>query len=67
MAEAFNTALESLADAVAPGHHPLVGLAKDVAACAVLLTSVGALAVGGCVFAQDMAASGVSGRMADGG
>lgn len=45
MAEAFNTALELLADAVAPERHPLVGAAKDVAATAVLLSAAGAVGV----------------------
>jgi diacylglycerol kinase (ATP) len=47
MAEAFNTALERLADAVSPQRHPLVGAAKDVAATAVLLSAFGAMAVAG--------------------
>ncbi|HEY6562467.1 MAG TPA: diacylglycerol kinase family protein [Polyangiaceae bacterium] len=50
MAEAMNTALEALADAAVPQHHPLVGAAKDVAACAVLITAVGAVIVGALVF-----------------
>jgi diacylglycerol kinase (ATP) len=45
-AEAFNTALESLSDAVCSERDPLVGRAKDAAAGAVLLASVGAAAVG---------------------
>jgi len=45
-AEAFNTALEFLADAVNPDFHPLVGKAKDVAAGAVLIAAVGAAVVG---------------------
>ena len=49
-AEAFNTALELLADAVVPDHDPLVGRAKDVAAAGVLLASIGAAAVGLIVF-----------------
>lgn len=49
-AEAFNTALESLADAVHPERHPLVGRAKDAAAGAVLLTAIAATAVGFIVF-----------------
>lgn len=49
-AEAFNTALESLADAVHPEQHPLVGRAKDAAAGAVLLTAIAATAVGFIVF-----------------
>ena len=47
MAEAFNTALERLADAVSPQRHPLVGAAKDVAATAVLLSAFGAMAFAG--------------------
>ena len=49
-AEAFNTAIESLADAVAPERHPLVGRAKDLAAAGVLLTSAGAAGVGLLVY-----------------
>ncbi len=40
VAEGFNTALELLADRVAPDFHPLVGRAKDAAAAAVLLAAV---------------------------
>ncbi|MEY4543842.1 MAG: hypothetical protein RL685_37 [Pseudomonadota bacterium] len=39
-AEAFNTALEFLADAVSPEFHPLVEKAKDVAAGGVLICAV---------------------------
>lgn len=45
-AEALNTALEFLADATMPTHHPLVGKAKDVAAGAVLITAIGASVIG---------------------
>jgi diacylglycerol kinase (ATP) len=45
-AEAHNTALERLADAVQPDFHPEVGRAKDAAAGAVLAASLGAVAVG---------------------
>ena len=45
-AEAFNTAIEALADAVAPEQNPAVGQAKDLAAGGVLLTSLAAAAVG---------------------
>lgn len=44
-AEAFNAAIEYLADAVHPKHHPLIGAAKDAAAGAVLVTSLMALGV----------------------
>ena len=49
-AEAFNTAIEFLSDAISTDHHPLIGKAKDVAAGAVLITAIGALAVGLLVF-----------------
>ena len=49
-AEAFNTAVEWLADVVSPDHHPLIGGAKDVAAAGVLLASAAAVGVGLLVF-----------------
>ncbi len=49
-AEALNTGLEFLADALHPARHPLVGRAKDAGAAGVLLASAGALAVGLLVF-----------------
>jgi len=49
-AEAFNTALEFLADAVKPEHHPLIKQAKDVAAGAVLISASGAVLIGAVVF-----------------
>jgi diacylglycerol kinase (ATP) len=45
-AEAFNTALEFLADAACPDYHPLIGKAKDVAAAAVLIAALGAVVIG---------------------
>jgi diacylglycerol kinase len=44
--EAFNTALERLADAVHPETHPLVGEAKDAAAGAVLICALGSVVIG---------------------
>jgi len=49
-AEAANTALEALADRVAPDPHPLVARAKDVAAGGVLIASIAAVLVGLLVF-----------------
>ena len=49
-AEAVNSALETLADAVKPERHPLVGRAKDLAAAAVLLAAIGAAVVGVLIF-----------------
>lgn len=48
MAEVFNTALEKLVDWQSPGQHPWAGKIKDMAAGAVLLTSIAAL-VGGII------------------
>ena len=45
-AEALNTALEFLTDVASPEFHPLAGKAKDVAAGGVLLTAIGAVAIG---------------------
>lgn len=50
VAEGINTALEAIADAVHPDHHPLIGRAKDVAAAAVLIAAVGALLIGLLIF-----------------
>lgn len=49
-AEAFNTALEQLADALHPARHPGIGRAKDVAAGAVLIAALGAALIVGLVF-----------------
>jgi diacylglycerol kinase len=45
-AEASNSALESLADRVAPDRHPLVARAKDVAAAGVLCAALAAALAG---------------------
>jgi diacylglycerol kinase len=44
--EALNSAVEYLADKVSPEQDPLIGKAKDIAAAAVLLSSMGAALVG---------------------
>ena len=49
-AEAFNTALEQLADALHPQQHPGIGRAKDMAAAAVLIAALGAAVIGALVF-----------------
>jgi diacylglycerol kinase len=46
VAEMFNTVAEAALDAATSDYHPLVKVAKDVAAGAVLLTSLIAVAVG---------------------
>ncbi len=54
-AEALNTAFELLCDVAAPEFHPLVEKAKDVAAGAVLITAIGAAAVGLLVLGPPLA------------
>lgn len=49
-AEALNTAFEFLTDVSSPSFHPLAAKAKDVAAGAVLITAVGAIAIGVLIF-----------------
>jgi diacylglycerol kinase (ATP) len=50
LAEALNTALEFLCDAVHPGQHPLIRNAKDIGATAVLITAVAAIIIGVLIF-----------------
>jgi diacylglycerol kinase len=49
-AEAMNTALEKVVDLASPEWHELAGQAKDAAAAAVLIVSLGAAVVGLIVF-----------------
>jgi len=51
-AEAFNTAIEALGDAVSREDHPGIGRAKDVAAGSVLLAALGAATIGAIVFGR---------------
>jgi undecaprenol kinase len=48
-AELFNTAIEHLADHLHPEVHPQIRVVKDCAAAAVLMSVLGALAVGVCL------------------
>ena len=48
------TALEALADHLHPQQHPAIGLSKDVAAGAVLVSSVAALVVGMAFFVDQV-------------
>ncbi len=45
-AELLNTAIEAVVDLVSPEYHPLAKVAKDVAAGAVLIASIGAAVMG---------------------
>jgi len=44
--EAVNTAIEAAVDLASPQIHPLAKVAKDVAAAAVLISAIGAVAIG---------------------
>lgn len=55
-AEAFNTAIESVCDAVSQDHHPKIERAKDIAAGAVLLAAIGSVGVGIIVFGPPLLA-----------
>jgi len=48
--EMLNTAIEAAVDIASPGFHPLAGIAKNVAAGAVLLAAVNSLIVGFMLF-----------------
>ncbi|HET6319357.1 MAG TPA: diacylglycerol kinase family protein [Chloroflexota bacterium] len=48
--EAFNTALEALADVASPEYHPLVKRAKDISAAAVLIAAIAAVAIAALLF-----------------
>ncbi|WP_217646440.1 diacylglycerol kinase family protein [Nitrosomonas sp. Nm34] len=50
VAEALNTAIEFLCDAVSPTPHPLIQKSKDVAAGAVLISAIGAIVIGLIIF-----------------
>jgi len=50
VAETFNTGLEVLAAAITSERHPIVKIAKDVAAAAVLMSAMGAFMVGCILF-----------------
>jgi len=50
VAETFNTGLEILAEAITTERHPVLKIAKDVAAAAVLISALGAIVVGAVLF-----------------
>ncbi|KAA0224377.1 MAG: hypothetical protein AKCLJLPJ_01723 [Fimbriimonadales bacterium] len=53
VAEMFNSAIEAVVDLVQPTYHPLAKFAKDMAAGAVLITTMTALVVGLMLFLGD--------------
>jgi diacylglycerol kinase (ATP) len=58
--ELVNTAVEAIVDLMTVAHHPLAKIAKDAAAGAVLVASVGALIIGYLAFYEGVTAAGVS-------
>jgi diacylglycerol kinase len=50
VAELLNTAVEAVVDLVSPERHELAKRAKDVAAAAVLIASIGAAVAAFCLF-----------------
>lgn len=49
-AEGFNTAIERVCDKVSLEHDPLIGEAKDISACSVLIMAMASVAVGLTIF-----------------
>jgi diacylglycerol kinase (ATP) len=49
VAEMFNSAIEATVDLISPNYNPLAKFAKDIAAGAVLITTIIALVVGGLI------------------
>lgn len=49
-AEVMNTAIELVVDLVEPNYHPVAGMAKDVAAGAVLVTVIQSVVIGVIIF-----------------
>lgn len=48
--EMMNTAIEKALDHLEPNHHPLIGMAKDMAAGAVFVTAIVSIAVACFIF-----------------
>jgi diacylglycerol kinase (ATP) len=53
IAEMFNSAIEATVDLVSPTYHPLAKFAKDIAAGAVLITSILAVVIGSLIMLGD--------------
>ena len=55
LGETLNSAIEALLDIIHPDHHPLVKVAKDLAAGAVLIAAIGAAVIALLVFVPPLA------------
>jgi diacylglycerol kinase (ATP) len=62
--ELLNTAIEAVVDLMTVAHHPLAKIAKDAAAGAVLVMSIGALIVGYLVFYAGIQSAGAEVKIA---
>lgn len=49
VSEIINTAIETIIDLISPGYHPLAGLAKNLAAAAVVVAALFAALVGAVI------------------
>lgn len=58
--ELINTAVEAVVDLMTVAHHPLAKIAKDAAAGAVLVASIGALIIGYLAFYEGITRTGAS-------
>ncbi len=67
IAEMFNSAIEAVVDLVQPTYHPLAKTAKDIAAGAVLITTIFALVVGGLLIFGDSRWESIKANLAVGG
>jgi diacylglycerol kinase len=56
LAEALNSAIETVVDLVEPEKHPLAGQAKDIAAAAVLIASIISVIIGVLLFGPPLLA-----------
>jgi diacylglycerol kinase len=54
-AEAFDTAIELVANKTSPEYNPLIGKAKDVAAAGVLICAVGSVVIAVLIFGPHLA------------
>jgi undecaprenol kinase len=54
MAELFNTAVEHLIDHLHPQAHPRIGIVKDLAAAAVLISVLGALGIAAAFIVHEL-------------
>lgn len=62
VSEIINTAIETIIDLISPGYHPLAGLAKNLAAAAVVVAALFAALVGVVILGPPLWGKLVGGR-----